>query len=357
MRRGIANLPLHNGYAPRWLFDRMVRLAKEIVKVIVTDFSPEELLRRLSDPFWFQAFGCVLGFDWHSSGITTTVCGAVKQGLKDINKELGIYVAGGKGKTSRKTPQEIENYCSILGIDSRPLVYASKLSAKVDNSAVQDGYQLYHHCFIFTTQGRWCVVQQGMNENNCYARRYHWFSDTLYSFVNEPHNAVCCDLRKPSLNMVAAESIGSRDKSVEIANIHPEKLTKEVSKVLSLTLPQRHEITIDDINSKRLQKILVSTYEQKPENYESLLGLQGVGPKTVRALALIAELIYGTKASYKDPARYSFAHGGKDGYPYPVNREVYDNSIHYLKECINSAKIEYTEKKKAFQRLKLFVNL
>src|SRR5215212_6851549 len=212
-RTGFAHLPLHGGKAPRWLFDRMVLFAREIVVYLVAEFGTQEVLRRLSDPYWFQAFGCVLGFDWHSSGLTTTVCGALKEGLRGLEKDVGIYVAGGKGATSRKTPDEITTACESLGRDPTPLVYASRISAKVDNSAVQDGYQLYHHSFVFTAQGQWCIVQQGMSDETSMARRYHWLSDNVKSYVNEPHAAVCCVATAQTLNLVAAESAEVRSAS------------------------------------------------------------------------------------------------------------------------------------------------
>src|SRR5437868_22600 len=238
-RTGYAHLPLHGGKAPRWLFERMVRLSREIILFVISEFGPEEVLRRLSDPYWFQAFGCVLGFDWHSSGVTTTVCGALKEGLRGV--DTGIIVAGGKGATSRKTPAEITQACERLGRDPQPLVYASKISAKVDNSAVQDGYQLYHHSFFFTPRGQWCIVQQGMNDANSMARRYHWLSDNVTSYVNEPHAAICCDTTSETLNLVAAESATVRDACAEIARQPP-----------NLVLPRHHQVTREDINPKYL---------------------------------------------------------------------------------------------------------
>jgi len=336
-RTGYAHLPLHGGKAPRWLFERMVLLSREIIVFLVSEFGAEEVLRRLSDPYWFQAFGCVLGFDWHSSGVTTTVCGAVKEGLRGV--DTGIIVAGGKGAASRKTPAEITAACERLGHDPQPLVYASKISAKVDNSAVQDGYQLYHHAFFFTPRGQWCIVQQGMNDVNSMARRYHWLSDNVTSYVNEPHAAICCDTTSETLNLVAAESATVRDRCVELA---------------TLEMPKRHLITKQDINPKYLDKILVRTYEAAPRDFESLLAIEGVGPKTLRALALTSELIYGTEASRRDPARYSFAHGGKDGTPFPVDRPTYDKTIEVMRDALNRSRIDRSEKVRAFKRLAEF---
>src|SRR2546421_1753150 len=221
-RTGFAHLPLHGGHAPPWLFSRMVPLSREIVSFIAAEFGREEVLRRLSDPYWFQAFGCVLGFDWHSSGLTTTVCGALKEGLKGLDRELGLFVAGGKGATSRKTPAEIEAACERIGLEAAPLVHASRISAKVDNSAVQDGYQLYHHSFVFTAKGEWCIVQQGMSDATSMARRYHWLSDNVSSYVSEPHAAICCDATGPTLNLVAKESAEARSASATLAGERPE---------------------------------------------------------------------------------------------------------------------------------------
>ncbi|MBI4650227.1 DUF763 domain-containing protein [Candidatus Desantisbacteria bacterium] len=350
-KTGTANLPLHYGNAPAWLFTKMRALSREIITLIVSDFGPEEFLKRMSDPFWFQAFGCVLGFDWHSSGLTTTVCGAIKESIRGIEKELGVFVAGGKGKTSRKTPSEIELWSEKLSINPLKLVYASRMSAKVDNSAVQDGYQLYHHTFLFTKKGNWAVVQQGMNDINKWARRYHWFSEDVLDFVCEPHSAICSDKRGETLNMVAKKSEEARIISTDAAKENPEKLAKEIDKIINLELPGRHPILQKDINSKYLQKIFLTTYEKQPENFEDLLGIEGVGPKTIRALALISEIIYGKSPSFEDPARYSFAHGGKDGFPYPVDRKNYDNSIEYLRKAITLAKIGQSDKIHALKRL------
>src|SRR2546423_421075 len=324
-RTGFAHLPLHGGKAPRYLFERMVPLSREIVIFLVSEFGREEVLRRLSDPYWFQAFGCVLGFDWHSSGLTTTVCGALKEGLRGTENELGIYVAGGKGATSRKTPAEIAAACERTGGDPAPLVYASRISAKVDNSAVQDGYQLYHHSFVFTAQGSWCIVQQGMSDATSMARRYHWLSDNVTSYVNEPHAAVCCDATAQTLNLVAAESAEVRSASANLAAQKPE-VTLD-----TLAMDRRHAVTMSDINPKYLHKILLRTYETAPADFEALLGIPGVGAKTLRALALTSELIYGKRASLRDPARYSFAHGGKDGTPYPAHRPTYDKTIDVMR--------------------------
>ena len=350
-RTGTAELPLHDGKAPAWLFGRMKLLAREIVVFLAEEFGRDDVLRRLSDPHWFQAFGCVLGFDWHSSGVTTTVTGALKEGLRGLEHDLGLYVAGGKGATSRKTPGEIAAACERLGRDPQPLVRASKLSAKVDNSAVQSGHQLYHHAFVFTADGRWCVVQQGMNGETRSARRYHWLSDHVASFVEEPQSAVCDDRRGVIANFVADESAGVRSAAVELATAPPAETMKEVDRVARLVMPRRHELQLSDVNPRYLDRILLKTYERAPRDFEELLGIEGVGAKTLRSLALVAELVYGTETSTRDPARYAFAHGGKDGTPFPVDRATYDKTISVLERALNAAHVDRSERVKAFRRL------
>jgi hypothetical protein len=351
-RTGIANLPLHYGKAPRWLFDRMVKLAREITIVIIVDYGAEEMLRRLSHPFWFQAFGCILGFDWHSSGVTTTLCGAIKEGIKGLEKDLGLFIAGGKGKTSRQTPTELEKWGELISINPAPLVYASRMSAKVDSAAVQDGYQLYHHSFFFTSHGSWVVVQQGMNETARYARRYHWLGETVTDFVNEPHSAILSEARGKALNLIASESDPARNTITNIVTSQkPEEILLDLKKIKTLSLPSHHYLSTEDLHPDSLKKIILSTYERQPEDFEHLLGLQGVGAKTIRALSLISELVHGVAPSYRDPARYSFAHGGKDGIPYPVDRQTYDKSIELLRKAINRSKISLSEKRDAEVRL------
>jgi hypothetical protein len=352
-RTGIANLPLHYGKVPPWLFMRMSQLAREITIVTITEFGAGEMLRRLSDPFWFQAFGCVLGYDWHSSGVTTTVCGAIKEGMQGLEEELGLFVAGGKGRTSRKTPVEIEGTSHLLKVNPSSLVYASRMSAKVDNSALQDGYQLYHHSFFFTRDGSWAVVQQGMNETNRYARRYHWLGEKVSDFVCEPEAAICSQARGEALNLVALESAKAREVVTQVATEQkPNKIVSQLKRLKTLSLPEREYISLEDIHPDRLGKIFLNAYEHKPGNFESLLALEGIGPKTLRALSLISELVYDTPVSLRDPARYSFAHGGKDGYPYPVDDKTYDNSIQFLIQTLERAKIGDNVKLEAFRRLK-----
>ncbi|MCS7215133.1 MAG: DUF763 domain-containing protein [Thermodesulfovibrio sp.] len=350
-KTGIANLPLHSGSAPQWLFKRMIALSRSIIELMVIELGREEVLRKLSDPFWFQAFGCILGFDWHSSGVTTTVTGAIKEALRGIEQELGLFVAGGKSKRALNTPQEIMQYAEKIGFNPESLIRASRLSAKVDNVAVQDGFSLYHHAIIFTQEGHWCVIQQGMNETLLTARRYHWLSFSLKSFVEEPHEAVCCDIKTKTLNFTAKEASELRKTSVTVSQKTPEKIIKEITKIKELKLPQRHSIMISDINPKNLYKIFLRTYEKQPANFEALLEIKGVGAKVLRAIALTSEIIYGTPISFKDPARYSFAHGGKDRIPYPVDRKLYDKTIEIMKKAIEEAKIGRGEKISALRRI------
>jgi hypothetical protein len=329
----------------------MVRLSREIVAHIVEEYGRDEVLRRLSDPHWFQAFGCVLGFDWHSSGVTTTVTGALKEGLRGTERDLGIYAGGGKGAVSRRTPAEIAAHCARLSIDARPLIYASRMSAKVDSAAVQDGYQLYHHSFFFTPGGAWCVVQQGMSDASGMARRYHWLSSDLESFVNEPHAAVCAEAAAPTLNLVAEESAAARSSSALLAREKPGVVLDALRGLPLLSMPRRHSVAIADVNPQHLDRILLSTYEHAPQDFETLLGMEGVGAKTLRALALASEVIYGTPASTRDPARFSFAVGGKDGFPYPVDIETYDKTVEVLRAAVNKANIDRSERVKALKRL------
>ena len=352
MRTGTADLPLHGGRAPAWLFERMRGLAREIVLVIVSEFGPEEVLRRLSDPAWFQAFGCVLGFDWHSSGVTTTVCGALKEGLRGLTADAGLIVAGGKGATSRKTPGEIEAAADLLTVDPAGLVQASRMSAKVDSAGLQDGYQIYHHAFIFTPKGHWAVIQQGMNEGNGRARRYHWLSETVRDFVVEPHHAVASQAPGTAiLNMVARASGPARTTVTELSRESPEYIAASIDRLKRIALPSRHEVRLDDIRPENLRKAFLATYERQPPDFETLLGLPGVGAKTIRALSLIAELVYDTPASHSDPTLFSYAHGGKDGFPYPVDREMYDRNVDILRGALAQAKVGRGERLHALKRL------
>lgn len=329
----------------------MVRLCRAVTEVIVAEFGPDELLRRISDPVWFQSLGCVLGFDWHSSGVTTTVCGALKEAVTGSEAELGLFVCGGKGRASRRTPVELSLQAEKFGLDGDALVRASRLSAKVDSAALQDGYQLYHHVFIGTTRGRWAVVQQGMNTATRLARRYHWLAEGLEDFTCEPHQAIACNSRGTVLNTVAAEAAGLRAATVALAQARPEVTVREYSRVRALEMPQQHPLTLADLRPGHLPKVLVSTYEQPPADFADLLLRPGVGPKTIRALALVAEVSYGARLSFRDPVTYSFALGGKDGWPYPVNRQVYDQTTALLERAVRQARLGRAESLAALRRL------
>lgn len=357
LRKTIANLPLHGGSAPRWLFQRMTRLAGPIIELIVTDYGSAEMLRRLADPHWFQAFGCVLGFDWHSSGVTTVTCGAIKQAYQRIGPDMGIHATGGKGGTSRKTPQEIADIADTRAIGTGgDLVYASKLSAKVDSAAVQDGYLLYQHSFFFDDVGRWTVVQQGFNERNRYARRYHWFADDKIDFVNEPHAGIITDSRPTDvLNMVAGEADNSRSASVDLFGWDPVKLLAEIPAEDSLFMPRRHPVILGPRERQQLQKVLTAARDVPVATFQQLLGRKNVGPKTIRSLALVAELIHNAPVCRRDPAKYSFAHGGKDGFPFPVDRALYDQNIAGLEQTVQKARVNPNDKDRALRRLQTWL--
>lgn len=339
----------------------MVKLGRAASEVIIDEYGKDEFLRRLSNPFFFQSFANVLGWDFHSSGATPVLCGALKQAnLQDC----GIIITGGKGKTSIKTPDEIERF----GFDAKlstqrieKLKYISRLVAKIDNNLIQDQYFLYHHSFIFTENGKWCVIQQGMNTQNKYARRYHWLSDNMQSFVEEPHNAICCDKKKENvLDLTAKESRETRQTSLDLVKDNPKHLEKYFMPKGQKTLFEYSEMTMMpnhyNLNlSKRSLTFLKQAYEFQPKNYEELVALKNMGPQTIRALALISELIYGTKSSWQDPAKYSFAHGGKDGVPYDVNRELMDKNTEFLKEALKQSELGQKDKLDAIRRLKDFV--
>ena len=349
MRTGYADSPLHGGKAPAWLFGRMKRLAREMSLAIVAEEGPAGLLRRVSDPFWFQAFGTVLGFDWHSSGITTTTCGALKEGLRGLESDVGVFVCGGKGKTSRLTPSEIEKTCDVTGQDAPGLVRASKLSAKVDSAALQDGFELYHHTFIFTIDGEWSVVQQGMRDATGMARRYHWH--TTAHFDADPWAGVAGDKQNDVLNLVATESDGNRKVATLLAQEKPEKVVGEIVRMRSLEMPRRHAVRVADLRPESLKRVLLKSYEAQPRTFTELLSVPGVGAKGLRALAMVAELTYGEPTSVRDPASYAWAHGGKDGTPFPVDRLTYDRTIESLHKALTEAKAGRTDKVGAFKRL------
>jgi len=369
-RTGVANLPLHYGKAPAWLTVRMRKLAKEIANIMIEEHGTTKFIQRLSDPYWFQAFGCVLAYDWHSSGVTTVVTGILKNALSP--EEHGIAVCGGKGKTSRKTPSDIATVGEKFGFSEqtiKTLTYTSKMTAKVDNTAIQAGYQLYHHTFLITKDEKWSVIQQGMSNQDHTARRYHWLSDNTTNFVVEPHNAIVGNVkREKALNMTAKASEGARKASVDIAK----EPTPKIMRLLEATRPL-HQKSLQDwlpeVKADPWQrsvealhmprniswKTMKRVYEFQPRNYEELLSVKGVGPATVRGLALVAELIYGEKPSWKDPVKFSFAYGGKDGVPFPVDRRAMDESIQLLQKSVQEAKIGDKEKTRSLQRLRRFV--
>ncbi|WP_256009630.1 DUF763 domain-containing protein [Desertivirga xinjiangensis] len=347
-RSGSADLPLHYGYVPKWLAERMAKLGLAITEAIITEYGKAEILRRLSDPFWFQSLGAVMGMDWHSSGITTSVMGALKRAINPHSKDLGIYICGGKGKFSRETPNELIKIGNATGLDGNYLVRCSKLSAKVDNTAVQDGFQLYMHSFIVTEDGQWTVVQQGMSPGSSTARRYHWHSSSLKSFVEEPHTAICGINQGNILNMVAREASASRNSVMEMTNESPKIMLAEAQKLI---MPAHHDVRAKDVDLKRLGSVLWLAHEKKPADFEELLLLEGVGPRTLQSLALVSEVIYGTPSRFKDPARFSFAHGGKDGHPFPVPVKVYDETIGVLQQAVHKAKIGNSDKQEAIKKL------
>ena len=367
-KTGIANLPLHGGKAPKWLFKRMVKLSKGIIDIILLECGQEEFLKRLSDPFWFQALSCVLGFDWHSSGTTTVTCGALKEAIEPA--EHGFAIVGGKGKASRKTPQQIEEISNTYNFSTTKideLKYSSKMAAKVDNTAIQDGHQLYHHVFLFSENGQWAVIQQGMNDITGYARRYHWISENVTNFVCEPHEAILGEKNKLLvLDMVSKKSDSTQKICVDLVNDHPRHLKNDWAKLTIISSqktldnwkkPRTNDLVecLDmprSINWAKMKEI----YDFQPNNYEDLLAIRGVGPNTVKALALISDLIYGEKPSWRDPVKYSFTVGGKDGVPYPVDRRSMDESTQIIKSGIEQAKIGNKEKLQAIRRLKNYIS-
>lgn len=347
-RSGSADLPLHNGHVPRWLAERMGRLGLAITEAIITEYGKHEVLRRLSDPFWFQSLGCVLGMDWHSSGITTSVMGALKRAINPQAHALGIYICGGKGKASRETPRELLTLGDRTGLDGDHLVRCSKLSAKIDNTAIQDGFQLYLHNFIVSDDGQWTVVQQGMSPQSSTARRYHWHAPTLASFVSDPHAGVCGENQGTILNMVAKEAAGAQQTMLDITHERPIQVIQEAQK---LRMPAHHNVQAKDVDLKRLGALLWVAHDQPPTNFEELLLLEGLGPRTLQSLALVSEVIYGTPTRFRDPARFSFAHGGKDGHPFPVPVTVYDETIDTLRTAVDKAKIGHSDKQQAIKSL------
>ncbi|MCX7927085.1 MAG: DUF763 domain-containing protein [Candidatus Omnitrophica bacterium] len=384
IHRGIATFGLDYGTCPRWLFERMVKLGRHILEVIVQEYGPDEFIKRIADPVWFQSLGTVLAFDWNASGLTTILTASLKEALRGKEQEFGLFICGGKGKTSRKTPEEIQHWAGILSLPEQQtnnLVYNSRMAAKVDSALVQDGFQIYHHCLFFSRSGAWAVVQQGMNIQNQTARRYHWYSEKITDLVCEPHSAIVSQRLSPTLDLTSRQSAQTRKISTELVQGGFNCLMKDIqiirkyscslSKMVSFSPADNQRFTLLHLENKEfrlhpvltedfykstyLEKILSKVCQIKPANYEQLLAQEGVGPKTMRALALVAEVIYGAKPSYEDPARYSFAHGGKDSTPYPVDRKTYDSTIQFLQRVVIKSKVPWYEKNKMLSRLKVAV--
>jgi hypothetical protein len=351
-RSGHADLPLHGGHVPQWLAQRMAALGGAISESIILQYGTDELLARLADPFWFQAFGCVLGMDWHSSGITTSVIGALKRGLRPKAAELGIYICGGRGRHSRRTPDELVSVGERTGLDADALIRASRLSARVDNNAIGDGFQLYLHSFIVAHDGQWVVVQQGMNDQNGMARRYHWHSRDLKSFIQAPHSGIAGQPQGWIMNLVDDGAIPAQGAILEVLRQKPETNLAEIRK---LTMDRQHEVGRHCVDLKRLGAVLLTAYERNLSEFASALLLEKLGPRTLQSLALVAEVIHGTPTRFRDPARFAFAHGGKDRHPFPVPTKVYDRTIDVLETSLAKAKRGDKERDEGLSRLHRFV--
>ena len=347
-RSGSADLPLHYGYVPQWLYERMSKLGLAVFEVLLSDYGKDEVLRRMSDPFWFQCFGAVMGMDWHSSGVTTSVMGALKRVVNPNAKSLGIYIAGGKGKQSLATPNELLKISENIGLNGTELIRASKLSAKVDNTAIQDGYQLYTHNFLVSDEGNWTVIQQGMNVKDKTARRYHWHSENLKSFIEEPHSGISGVNQGQILNLTSTNAKENRNGILEISHTNSEIIMQDFARLI---LPVHHDIQASDVDLKRLGALLHVTRETQPENFEELLLLKGVGPRTLQSLALVSEIIHGAPSRFQDPARFAFAHGGKDGHPFPVPLKIYDETISILQKGIEKSKLGNSDKLASVEKL------
>ena len=347
-RSGSADLPLHGGRVPPWLANRMTALGAAIAEYIILEYGVSEFLTRLSDPFWFQSFGCVMGMDWHSSGITTSVMGALKRGLNPRFAELGLAVCGGRGRHSMGTPDELRAFSLKTGLDGELLARTSRLTARVDNNAVADGFQLYLHSFVITKSGEWVVVQQGMNPESHLARRYHWHSAAVRDFVSNPHTAILGKPQGEILNLVDARAAKAQQALLTIAREPMEAVLSEARK---LTMPVHHDVRAKDVDLKRLGAVLAVAHEQELRDFASLLLVEGLGPRTLQSLALIAEIVHGAPSRFSDPARFSFAHGGKDGHPFPVPLKTYDESLGILRRSLEAARLGHTEKVEGFKRL------
>jgi len=358
-RSGVADLPLHGGRVPEWLAQRMTRLGTAITETIIHDYGVSAFLSRLSDPFWFQALGAVMGMDWHSSGITTSVMGALKRGIAPRADELGIYICGGRGRFSRNTPSELRAISERRGFNGEALVRTSRLTARIDNNAIADGFQIYLHNFVLTSTGEWAVVQQGLNDRSGMARRYHWHSPAVRDFVAEPHTGIVGEHQGTILNLVDAGARPAQAAMLNLAREHPEKTLGEVR---HLKMPAHHEVRRENVDLKRLGAVLAVAYERDLHDFAELLLLEKLGPRILQSLALVAEVVHGTPSRFNDPARFSFAHGGKDGHPFPVPLKTYDESLNFLRTALDRAKLASgpgrengKEKLEGFRRLERFV--
>ncbi len=353
-RSGVADLPLHRGRVPAWLADRMTQLGTAIVESILLHYGHSAFLSRLSDPYWFQALGSVMGMDWHSSGVTTSVVGALKRGLNPRAAELGLYVCGGRGRHSRNTPAELRGVAESRGLDGDALVRASRLTAKIDNNCIADGFQIYLHSFIVAASGEWTIVQQGLNDRSGLARRYHWHSASVRDFVADPHTGIAGPHQGTIMNLVDTQASPAQAALISIAHEQPETTLKEVR---HLQMPRHHEVRAEDVDLKRLAAVLAVAYEQDLKSFADLLLVQNLGPRTLQTLAMVAEVVHGTPVRFSDPARFSFALGGKDGHPFPVPLKTYDESIAVLRHSLDRAKLDGGAKIEGFRRLDRFVKL
>lgn len=353
-RSGSADLPLHGGRVPEWLASRMTLLGTAIVESILLHYGHSELLSRLSDPYWFQAFGSVMGMDWHSSGITTSVMSALKRGLNPRAADLGIYVCGGRGRQSRRTPDELRMLADSRGLDGDTLVRTSRLTAKIDNNCIADGFQIYLHSFVVAANGEWAVVQQGMNEASGLARRYHWHSANVRDFADAPHTGIAGEHQGEILNLVDSQARPARNTLLTIAGVDP---AHTLDTVRHLTMPRHHDVRREDVDLKRLGSVLAVAYERELKDFADLLLVENLGPRTLQTLAMVAEVVHGTPVRFSDPARFSFALGGKDGHPFPVPLKTYDESIAVLRRSLDAAKVDGKEKIEGFRRLDRFVKV
>jgi hypothetical protein len=351
-RSGTADLPLHGGRVPQWLAERMTTLGTAIAESVVYHYGTSELLTRLSDPFWFQALGTVMGMDWHSSGITTSVMGALKRGLNSRAGELGVYICGGRGRHSRKTPDELRILADRLGLNGDALISTSRLTARIDNNAIADGFQIYLHTFVLTRGGEWAVIQQGLNEQQRTARRYHWHSLAVRDFTSDPHTAIVGEPSGIIRNLVDRRAAPAQQAMLSIVHEHPDQVLRTAR---TLTAPRHHDVRSEDVDLKRLGAVLAVAYERGLRDFASLLLLEKLGPRTLQSLALVAEVVHGTPTRFSDPARFSFAHGGKDGHPFPVPLKTYDETIRVLRRGLDQARVGRSEKLDGMKRLDRFV--